>query len=434
MLFGFEGPLLDLAESFFATAQSAGQPRAPSSASHAAIAIDLSPVAKKRVREPVLLDSVLPVEKLNVRAYEPPREAPRREAPRHIAASAPAPAPPPAALAPPPAAAALVAADDTAGEGLAEVHAAPAPFNCTCCGRVERPPDSRPAAAGQWHRCALDVHNWDVILIVDTREIAGRTDRSYIRAQLMSAGVPVEVRALAVGDMMWVARRTAWPQSSTFSHAAPAALAEVARGAASVATGAKPSRKDRTAALGAVARFSADCGTRHEFPLNFVVERKTCVDLAASIVDGRYYEQKTRLAATGLRVSYVVEGDPSRLADSGFVSLTPKHITTSLVTTAVANNFHVVQTHSGENPGGCALLRAECAAHSTASLQLMRLLPGSCACMVLSSATFENQQSAPFTALHQPACHRHVRVQLPPGRSAAVAMRAITPGVHLRCD
>lgn len=340
MLFGFEGPLLDVADSFFASAQSAGQPRSSSSASLSAIAIDLSPVAKKRVREPVVLDSVLAAEKLSVRPHEPPREAPHREAPRHIASSVPA--PPAAAPAPP---AVPVAADDSASEGLVD---APAPFNCTCCGRVDRLPDSRSAAAGHWHRCALDVHNWDVILIVDTREIAGRTDRSYIRAQLMSAGVPVEVRALAIGDMMWVARRTTWPQSSTFSHAAPAALAEVARGAASVATGAKPSRKDRTAALGAVARFSADCGTRHEFPLNFVVERKTCVDLAASIVDGRYYEQKTRLAATGLRVSYVVEGDPSRLADSGFVSLTPKHITTSLVTTAVANNFHVVQTHSGE--------------------------------------------------------------------------------------
>ena len=42
---------------------------------------------------------------------------------------------------------------------------------------------------------------------------------------------------------------------------------------------------------------------------NWVGERKTGADLAASIKDGRWHEQQSRLFATGMRVIFVVEGD-----------------------------------------------------------------------------------------------------------------------------
>ena len=48
-----------------------------------------------------------------------------------------------------------------------------------------------------------------------------------------------------------------------------------------------------------------------EYVLDFIVERKTADDLAASIMDGRYDEQKFRLKSCGINnVIYLVEGSP----------------------------------------------------------------------------------------------------------------------------
>jgi len=44
------------------------------------------------------------------------------------------------------------------------------------------------------------------------------------------------------------------------------------------------------------------CGT-------YIIERKTVADLLASVKDGRYREQKTRLLASGHKITYVIEGD-----------------------------------------------------------------------------------------------------------------------------
>ena len=47
--------------------------------------------------------------------------------------------------------------------------------------------------------------------------------------------------------------------------------------------------------------------------LDFIVERKTADDLAASIMDGRYEEQKYRLKICGINnVVYLVEGSPGQ--------------------------------------------------------------------------------------------------------------------------
>ncbi len=44
-----------------------------------------------------------------------------------------------------------------------------------------------------------------------------------------------------------------------------------------------------------------------------ILERKTYADLQASIIDGRYREQRGRLLASGARVGYVLEGSPTML-------------------------------------------------------------------------------------------------------------------------
>jgi hypothetical protein len=93
---------------------------------------------------------------------------------------------------------------------------------------------------------------WEVVLIVDQREVRSRRDRDYLRARLLEAGVHCEVRQLDLGDMLWIARRR---------------------------EGAHASAAERAA----------------EIMVGHIVERKKVSDLAASIIGRRYKDQKRRL-------------------------------------------------------------------------------------------------------------------------------------------
>lgn len=101
---------------------------------------------------------------------------------------------------------------------------------------------------------------FDIILILDTREIETKSTRDNFGEALRSRGINVETRALRLGDMLWVARR-----------------------------------RD---GLG---------GAEDECVLDFVVERKRLDDLCTSIKDGRYNEQ----CVSAARVKQV---QPSELA------------------------------------------------------------------------------------------------------------------------
>jgi crossover junction endonuclease MUS81 len=85
---------------------------------------------------------------------------------------------------------------------------------------------------------------YEIILILDTREVESQSNRDKISESLERKGVRVETRALRLGDMCWVARR-----------------------------------RD---GLG---------GEEDECVLDYVVERKRLDDLCSSIKDGRYNEQ-----------------------------------------------------------------------------------------------------------------------------------------------
>lgn len=117
---------------------------------------------------------------------------------------------------------------------------------------------------------------FDVHLVIDNREVRAKNDRDYLQNGLTAAGAPPLTRALDVGDMTWVA-------------------------------------KVRDASL--LARHGAE---GDEVVLDWIVERKRLDDLVASIRDGRYHEQKWRLARSGVRnVVYVVEHiamDPTQYA------------------------------------------------------------------------------------------------------------------------
>ncbi|KAI9595078.1 hypothetical protein BDF19DRAFT_443380 [Syncephalis fuscata] len=102
---------------------------------------------------------------------------------------------------------------------------------------------------------------FEVILLLDNRELNRRKDSKCIQKGLEKQDINVEVRALPLGDTLWIARG----KTST--------------------------------------------GHRVELLLDVVLERKEIDDLIASIKDGRYHEQKHRLERCGLpHIIYLVEG------------------------------------------------------------------------------------------------------------------------------
>ncbi|WWC60941.1 uncharacterized protein I303_103517 [Kwoniella dejecticola CBS 10117] len=103
---------------------------------------------------------------------------------------------------------------------------------------------------------------YEIILIVDTREVESRSNRDKIAESLADKGIKVETRALRLGDMCWVARRIVGD-------------------------------------LG---------GEEDECVLDYVVERKRLDDLCSSIRDGRYNEQCFRLSNSCINhIYYIVE-------------------------------------------------------------------------------------------------------------------------------
>lgn len=106
-------------------------------------------------------------------------------------------------------------------------------------------PPSQPPLATHWRGPAIELEagTFDVVLILDNREVRSRTDRDFIQTELTRQGIKCEVRPLSVGDVTWVAKSKTQSQLS-------------------------------------------------EIMLDTVLERKRLDDLAASIKDGRFREQK----------------------------------------------------------------------------------------------------------------------------------------------
>ncbi|KAJ9119719.1 hypothetical protein QFC22_003429 [Naganishia vaughanmartiniae] len=89
---------------------------------------------------------------------------------------------------------------------------------------------------------------YDIILVIDGREVKNKRDEDTLRKELSDKGITIEVKALNLGDMLWLARS----RSPTLR------------------------------------------GADKECVLDYVVERKRLDDLCTSIRDGRYDEQKVR--------------------------------------------------------------------------------------------------------------------------------------------
>ncbi|KAL7424025.1 Crossover junction endonuclease mus81 [Cryptotrichosporon argae] len=137
--------------------------------------------------------------------------------------------------------------------------------------------------------------SFEIVLIIDTREVESRSNRDKIAETMRARGIKVETRALRMGDMCWLARL-----------------------------------------------LDGAGGEEDECVLDYVVERKRLDDLCISIRDGRYTEQCFRLASSCIsHVYYVVED---------FQVAERKEFHGSQIATAksqlqVINGFYLKETH-----------------------------------------------------------------------------------------
>ncbi|XP_015111968.2 crossover junction endonuclease MUS81 [Diachasma alloeum] len=129
----------------------------------------------------------------------------------------------------------------------------------SCSEREERNDEPEPLARPS--RFSLMPTCFDIILLIDTQEVKGKDKDDPVITQLTREKISFEIRHLNVGDFLWIARCRS---------------------------------------------------TKQELVLPYIVERKRIDDLASSIKDGRYHEQKFRLKQSGIpNVVYMIEKLPN---------------------------------------------------------------------------------------------------------------------------
>ncbi|KAK9235685.1 hypothetical protein V1525DRAFT_409250 [Lipomyces kononenkoae] len=140
-----------------------------------------------------------------------------------------------------------------------------------------------------WNRGSFSVK-----VIVDNREIQSQKERDFFSTRLNEMpGVDAEVRALGLGDTLWIATHKR---------------------------------------------------TGEEVVLEHIAERKRLDDLVSSIKDGRFHEQKYRLMRSGLRkVTYIVEETPG--VDLGVLL---ESVQTAISSTQVVNGFFLKRSSGVE--------------------------------------------------------------------------------------
>lgn len=143
-------------------------------------------------------------------------------------------------------------------------------------------------------------------LVLDTREVRTKTDRDYIANELIKQGITPQVRALELGDAMWVAK----------CH--------------------DPAFLSRHGEEG------------EEVMLDWIIERKRLDDLIGSIKDGRFREQKFRLRRSGIKnVIYLIEEFSITHPEAGGgAQKYQEMVASAIASTQVVNGYFVKKTRN----------------------------------------------------------------------------------------
>ncbi|KAI9368357.1 crossover junction endonuclease mus81 [Aspergillus egyptiacus] len=151
---------------------------------------------------------------------------------------------------------------------------------------------------------AIPPGSFTVQLVLDTREVRTSKDRDYISNELVRKGITPEVRALEVGDTMWVAKF----HDPTF-----------------------------------LSKYGEE---GDEVMLDWIVERKRLDDLIGSIKDGRFHEQKFRLRRSGIKnIIYLIE--EFSVTHQSNVAGAEKYydmVSSAIASTQVVNGYFVKRT------------------------------------------------------------------------------------------
>ncbi|KAL3656466.1 hypothetical protein V7S43_018690 [Phytophthora oleae] len=145
-----------------------------------------------------------------------------------------------------------------------------------------------------------ETDRWELVLLLDHREIIERRNPRILERKLLEQNVNCEVRVLGVGDVQWIARRH---------------------------------------------RIG---GETQEFVLNVIVERKEVHDLSGSIIDRRFFEQKTRLATVrekcgDVHVIYLIEGSLTQIT-----TVRTSGLHTAMGRTQMQDSFFVQQCQNAD--------------------------------------------------------------------------------------
>lgn len=150
-------------------------------------------------------------------------------------------------------------------------------------------------------------NSFTIQLVLDTREVRTSTDRDYIANELMKQDITPQVRALELGDAMWVA-------------------------------------KCKDPAL--LSRYGEE---GDEVMLDWIIERKRLDDLIGSIKDGRFHEQKFRLRRSGIKhVIYLIEEFSVAHADAGGggAQKYQEMVASAIASTQVVNGYFIKKTRN----------------------------------------------------------------------------------------
>ncbi|KAJ6083041.1 hypothetical protein N7467_007176 [Penicillium canescens] len=151
----------------------------------------------------------------------------------------------------------------------------------------------------------LPPKSFTIQLVLDTREVRTPADRDYISGELQKQGITPQVRALEVGDAMWVAKCN------------------------------DPNDLTRHGEEG------------DEVMLDWIIERKRLDDLIGSIKDGRFHEQKFRLRRSGIKnVIYLIEEFAVTHPDStsGSGAQYQEMVASAIASTQVLNEYFIKKT------------------------------------------------------------------------------------------
>jgi ERCC4-type nuclease len=104
--------------------------------------------------------------------------------------------------------------------------------------------------------------------------------------------------------------------------------------------------EERNLSVGDFMWIYVDPKTQKEYVLDYIIERKALSDLAKSIIDGRYGEQKYRLKSTGLtNIYYIFEGT----SFASYNNISKAGLNTAIYNTLNIHDLNIVKTNSFED-------------------------------------------------------------------------------------